>query len=509
MDPNILCKTKRENNYLYNFNMNQFMLIHPIFEYMLNLAKKGRDLEEWIANLPDDGIKIENYDPVTKKEIQYYYHKYLMFSENHFFSDLKREEKFDGRVTAEQVYALLSNVTDVVFEATDACNLKCKYCGFGEYYENYDKREKKSLSFKKAQNLLDYLLKFWQSPLNTSHKNKVNIGFYGGEPLLNIALIKEIVNYIKKIESLRNSFTFRMTTNALLLEKHMDFLVENDFGLLISLDGNKKNNGYRIFPDGSEAYDVIVQNVTALKNKYPDYFKEKISFNVVLHNKNSIGGIYDYFKQNFDKIPNIAELSPIGIRHDKQEEFLKMYRNSYESLNLSKDHLKLEKEMFQRLPNIKALCNIIHNCSCFCFKDYSHVLYSTKDQKRIPTGTCLPFSKKIFLSVNGKILPCERIGHQYYFGTVDEENVYLDAQKVAQAANTYIDRIRKKCFTCCKAEICTICIYNLKVDDDHNVEKCPEFMNYDGFSTYLSSWLSKLEENSEYYPRIMDEVFVS
>ncbi len=75
MEPNILCKTKGENNYLYNFNMNRFMLVHPIFKYMLNLAKKGDDLEGWIDDLPGEGIKIDGRGPFTKKEIQYYYRK--------------------------------------------------------------------------------------------------------------------------------------------------------------------------------------------------------------------------------------------------------------------------------------------------------------------------------------------------------------------------------------------------------------------------------------------------
>jgi uncharacterized protein len=40
----------------------------------------------------------------------------------------------------------LSNLRQIVFEVTDACNLKCKYCGYGDFYEDYDKRENKNLS---------------------------------------------------------------------------------------------------------------------------------------------------------------------------------------------------------------------------------------------------------------------------------------------------------------------------------------------------------------------------
>lgn len=509
MQPNIRLKTKGQNNYLYNYHVNRFHLTHPVMDYLLKLHEKGTNIEEWFARLPDEGIAIEDCDTFGKEEIRYYYQKFLLFSENGFFPEVKIAERLAGRVTKEQVFSLLSNVTDVVFEVTDSCNLKCKYCAFGDYYENYDKRERKELSITKAKNLLDYLSAFWQSPLNTSHKINVNIGFYGGEPLLNMDLIKKVVSYAKKIASPRNSFIFRMTTNALLLEKYMDYLVENDFGLLISLDGNKDHNGYRVFPDGSEAYDVIFRNIKALQNKYPVFFKKKAMFNVVLHNKNNISEVYDYFRENFDTIPTISELSPIGIRHDKKKEFLEMYLNAYESLNLVKDYLALEKEIFQKLPNIKSLCNVINHCSGHCFMDYRDLIHDTRSQERIPTGTCLPFSRKIFLSVNGKVFPCERIGHQYDLGTVDEERVTIDAERVARQINNYFDKIRSHCIDCFKAEICSMCVFNLKLDKEGEVNDCPEFMEKDNLSRYFSIWLSKLEENPGYYSKIMNEVYMA
>jgi uncharacterized protein len=106
-------------------------------------------------------------------------------------------------------------------------------------------------------------------------------------------------------------------------------------------------------------------------------------------------------------------------------------------------------------------------------------------------------------------MPCERIGHQYYYGTVDEENVYLDAEKVAQHANSYYDKIRSKCFTCYKANLCIVCVFNLEADKDQEITSCPEYMSYELFSMYLAFWMSKLEKSPEYYPRIMEEVYVA
>ena len=78
----------------------------------------------------------------------------------------------------------LSNLRQIVFEVTDACNLKCKYCGYGEFYEDYDKRENKNLSIEETIAVLDYLIQFWQSNQNVSFNKNVFISFYSGEPLL-------------------------------------------------------------------------------------------------------------------------------------------------------------------------------------------------------------------------------------------------------------------------------------------------------------------------------------
>jgi sulfatase maturation enzyme AslB (radical SAM superfamily) len=61
------------------------------------------------------------------------------------------------------------------------------------------------------------------------------------------------------------NLSFAITTNGLLMEKYMNFLVENDFNLLISLDGNAKNNRYRVFKNGKPAFKKILENIRALQ----------------------------------------------------------------------------------------------------------------------------------------------------------------------------------------------------------------------------------------------------
>lgn len=54
---------------------------------------------------------------------------------------LDNSEHISGKITAKGVWNQLSNIRNIVFEVTDACNLQCTYCAYGKFYGNYDKRE--------------------------------------------------------------------------------------------------------------------------------------------------------------------------------------------------------------------------------------------------------------------------------------------------------------------------------------------------------------------------------
>ena len=121
-------------------------------------------------------------------------------------------------ITSEDVKRSLSNSPQLTFEITDACNLRCEYCGYGKSYSDYDERKSTRLSPQRAKVLLDYLRSLWGSELNISHNQNVYISFYGGEPLMDVPFIKEIVSYIEEPDCPSRSFTFNMTTNGILLD---------------------------------------------------------------------------------------------------------------------------------------------------------------------------------------------------------------------------------------------------------------------------------------------------
>lgn len=286
----------------------------------------------------------------------------------------------DTYLTAGQIKSALANTPQITFEVTDACNLRCEYCAYGKLYADYDKREDKMLSVEAAKRFIDYMAALWASPENRSIYNNVYIGFYGGEPLLNMPFIKEIVGYLK-LGGHAKHFSYNMTTNAMLLDRCMDFFIENDFSLLISLDGNAENDSYRIKTDGKPSFEQVTANIDKLRTNYPDYFAKKVNFNAVLHNRNSVNSIRGFVKERYGKMPRIGDINDTGIRDDMKEEFMRMYRNSYESLLQNENYDEIEKEMFLSSPTYHSATVFLMQNSPFKYENYNELLYGKNENE--------------------------------------------------------------------------------------------------------------------------------
>jgi uncharacterized protein len=499
-------KTKNGNHYLYSPTENKIVAIHPVLYEIIKLKNKGIDINDRFKKLNNDKIKIKDYGYVSLSEIEYYYQKYLLFKENNYFKKGEVDQFINGRLTPEKIKLDLHNNKNIVFEVTNACNLKCKYCAYGEYYNNYDKRDNKKLSIKKAKRLIDYLVNIWNSNTNKSQDSEIRVGFYGGEPLLNVPFIKEIVQYTKKINLFYNYFSYGITTNGVLLDKHMDFLVKNKFTILISLDGNEKNNAFRVFPDGESSYGTVYENILLFKKKFPGYFEKNVSFISIVHRLNTVENIYNYFKTNFNNAFKFSEVDLTGIKESKKEEFLKVYKGIANSLKNSKKRLEIEKEMASGIPRSDQLVNFLNSFTGCTFVDYNDLTDLNKNENYFPTGTCIPFSRKIFLSVSGKIYPCERVGNEHALGYVTEKKVVIDFKKVADKYNHYFDKLSNQCKDCKHVRGCPICM--LKTEIHTKYFKCPYFKDKKYLKKSFSNIMTYLEENPELYSKIMEEVFL-
>ncbi|MEY8320929.1 thioether cross-link-forming SCIFF peptide maturase [Lachnospiraceae bacterium 46-61] len=169
---------------------------------------------------------------------------------------LEKEGMLYTKDDYEEVLPIIENHSAVVkalcLHVAHDCNLKCQYC-FAEEGEYHGKRE--LMSVEVGKKALDFLV------ANSGSRKNLEVDFFGGEPLMNFDVVKELTAYGREIEKQYNKqFRFTITTNGILLDdEKQKFINENMHNMVLSLDGRKEvNDKMRPRAGGQGSYDVIV-----------------------------------------------------------------------------------------------------------------------------------------------------------------------------------------------------------------------------------------------------------
>lgn len=153
---------------------------------------------------------------------------------------------------AFQTKNINSSLKALCLHVSHDCNLRCEYCFASEGdYNSGRKLMDKDVALK----AVDYLVK------NSNGRRNIEIDFFGGEPLMNFDVVKEVVAYGRQIERKTDKkFYFTITTNGTLLDKRkIDFINENMDNVVISIDGRKEvHDAVRHDRTGHGSYDKIM-----------------------------------------------------------------------------------------------------------------------------------------------------------------------------------------------------------------------------------------------------------
>lgn len=466
--------TECNNSYLYDDKRMLSLLVHPEL-------KRATE-------------KSVNANP-------YYLKKYEYFRKHGFFAEPKVANF--GTVNEEMVEEGIIKVPQIMFEVTDSCNLNCTYCGYGELYEVFNERNAKNINANKAIVFLEYILN-----IKYKHKkSRLNIGFYGGEPLINIRFIKQIVEAVNRLNSGKElEIQYSTTTNATLIHKHIDFLVKNKFTVTVSLDGNEDNHSYRVFQNNKKnSFGKVIDNMDMIQQNYSEYFVNHINFIAVLHNRNTSKSIYEFIYTRYHKIPMISELATKDVNPEKKEIFDQMF---HARRNSEDEYLKDESNVIpDMLFNSMLYKELEDFLKCYSINYYLSNLISLLiiEDKYFPTSTCLPLARKIFFTNRNTLLPCEKINQKYSMGRVDEE-VQIDIHEIAKQHILYYDNLKNVCQNCYAYKFCGLCMYHIKKLDKLDAEKfvCERFFDQDKFKSKLYRIFSYLEKYPNNFFRILE-----
>lgn len=164
----------------------------------------------------------------------------------------------EGLFLREEIkaYSLKSNeVKALCIHICHDCNLRCRYC-FADEGAYHSERE--LMSEQTAKKAVDFLLK------NSGNRKVLEVDFFGGEPLMCLQTIKNVVAYAREEGAkLGKKFLFTTTTNALLLDDDaIDFFNREMENVVLSLDGRKEvHDAIRKTKNGKGSFDLVIENV--------------------------------------------------------------------------------------------------------------------------------------------------------------------------------------------------------------------------------------------------------
>lgn len=352
-------------------------------------------------------------------------------------------------IKRENVIKSLALVKHITLEITNECNLDCVYCCYGKIYKNIQRK-----SSVKSENIISYIntLLNLKTYYNIGFENLI-VSFYGGEPLLRFDIIEHIVNLVKD-KAKGNNITFSMTTNGVLLHKYMDFLVEHNFKLLISLDGNEIQDSYRALHNGKNSFKIVEENVLSIYNKYQEYFKQNIDFSTVLHDKNECISVCDYFDK-FNKIPSFSNLAEEGVKPSQRKLFnLLNKRHSYtdeEVKNIAISHPIVYNELFTN----NELEDLLFNHEGHTPESFTEIF---NQQTMYPDDSCFLFQNRAFIDVNGYLYLCEKSNRKFRFGRIAKDKITIYTKQINRfyenINSIHSEKCAKYCYTYCRCKEC-------------------------------------------------------
>lgn len=203
------------------------------------------------------------------------------------------------------------------------CNLKCKYCFASQGDFN---GEKLLMPYDVGKQALDFLV------AQSGNRVNLEVDFFGGEPLMNFDVVKQLVAYGRSLEPKYNKkFNFTMTTNAVLLDdEKMKWLDDNMGNIVLSLDGRKEvNDRMRPTVNDKGSYDIIIDKI----KKMADMRKGKKDYYVrgtyTKYNLDFSEDVLSLAEQGFDSIsvePVVTDESmPYAILEEDVEQIKKEY----------------------------------------------------------------------------------------------------------------------------------------------------------------------------------------
>lgn len=205
------------------------------------------------------------------------------------------------------------------------CNLRCKYCfaSTGDFGTG-----RKLMPYEVGRMAIDFLLE------HSMDRENLEVDFFGGEPLMNFDVVKQIVAYARsKEEEYHKHFRFTITTNGMLLtDDKIDFINREMYNAVLSIDGRKEvNDRLRTKVDGSGSYDNIIGKYKKLVQNRGDQ-EYYVRGTYTRYNLDFSEDVLHLYEAGFDQISVEPVMESPDVEYAIREEDLEQIYAEYDKL---------------------------------------------------------------------------------------------------------------------------------------------------------------------------------
>jgi uncharacterized protein len=400
------------------------------------------------------------------------------------------------QVTASDIARTLNQqgFRQLILTLTGACNLRCRYCINSEAYSYDCQLADKHMEFSVARRAIDYYLENLERIRRKDPGRRAAVTFYGGEPLLNFTVLEKSVRYIRE-QGVRD-IIFNVSTNGTLLnEKISDFLVENNFGIWVSLDGpQREHDRNRVFRLGRGSFEVVFTNIQRFWERYPHY--RLLGFLVTYDWATNLMALLEFFDSR-------SEFRHAMFMFNTVSPYFTDYYDRFSPTDQQRflDRATKLKELLRlKFTETSPVLNFFVSAPYRIFL-MRRLLLPPGRPEIAATGACLP-GEKICVLPDGRFQPCERVPGFLEIGDIERG---LDFEAISEVVNTYNHTITSQCSTCPIQRLCHCCLSHFWSGKE--ITKpwksfCSDQVAWS--REVLQETYSLLEEVSEFYGHVMN-----
>lgn len=399
-------------NIVLDVNSGAVHVVDDLFYDMLSYLDEQlpENCPNWLFDQFTNTYSKEEIDETYKEIVALHKKDQLLSSDDY--------EKFAKMMVPSPVKAMCLHI------AHD-CNLRCKYC-FADSGEYMGHRELMSSEVGKAA--IDYLIKY------SYGRHNLEVDFFGGEPLMNFGVVKEVVKYARSLEKEHNKlFRFTITTNGVLLDDDkIDFINREMSNVVLSIDGRKEVND-RIRPrvDGSGSYDRIIpkfQHLVEKRMNNDEFDQYYVRGTFTKYNKDFANDVLHLNDLGFDQIsvePVVADpTTPYALSEDDLPEIFAEYER-LSKIMVDRYGTKKDFNFFHFMIDLnQGPCAIKRLRGCGCGNEY------------------------VAITPSGDVYPCHQfVGHtEWKIGDVFNQSLDFDQKTKFASATVYGKDECKNCW---------------------------------------------------------------